>query len=107
MKRLLGFLFVKTWIKFLERSEIERSFTRQENTVIQACVVATAGIAFSDYDHRLQTDISKWYCDRSPYQQLSHTSGCKAGKGASESIRQILILQPLVGGFSMVLCCWK
>ncbi|KAK9265464.1 hypothetical protein L1049_016005 [Liquidambar formosana] len=45
---LLGFFFVKTWTKFLEKSGLLiQPFTRQENTVIQTCVVATSGIAFS------------------------------------------------------------
>ncbi|XP_077247094.1 putative metal-nicotianamine transporter YSL7 [Tasmannia lanceolata] len=45
---LLGFFFVKTWTKFLEKSNLlKQPFTRQENTVIQTCVVATSDIAFS------------------------------------------------------------
>ncbi|KAG2710028.1 hypothetical protein I3843_04G006200 [Carya illinoinensis] len=45
---LLGFFFVKTWTKLLEKSGMLRQpFTRQENTVIQTCVVASSGIAFS------------------------------------------------------------
>ncbi|KAF3794965.1 putative metal-nicotianamine transporter [Nymphaea thermarum] len=45
---LLGFFFVKTWTKLLEKVGILRQpFTRQENTVIQTCVVACSGIAFS------------------------------------------------------------
>ena len=45
---LLGFFFVKTWTKFLDKSHMLRQpFTRQENTVIQTCVVASSGIAFS------------------------------------------------------------
>ncbi|KAG9442279.1 hypothetical protein H6P81_018133 [Aristolochia fimbriata] len=45
---LLGFFFVKTWTKFLEKTKLlKQPFTRQENTVIQTCVVATSGIAFS------------------------------------------------------------
>ncbi|KAF8389580.1 hypothetical protein HHK36_024096 [Tetracentron sinense] len=45
---LLGYFFVKTWTKFLHKSGIlKQPFTRQENTVIQTCVVATSGIAFS------------------------------------------------------------
>jgi OPT family oligopeptide transporter len=45
---LLGFFFVKTWTKLLHNSGIlKHPFTRQENTVIQTCVVASAGIAFS------------------------------------------------------------
>ncbi|KAK4283309.1 hypothetical protein QN277_000272 [Acacia crassicarpa] len=45
---LLGFFFVKTWTKFLDKSHLLRQpFTRQENTVIQTCVVASSGIAFS------------------------------------------------------------
>ncbi|KAL1833501.1 hypothetical protein ACET3Z_003152 [Daucus carota] len=45
---LLGFFFVKTWTSFLSKSGLlKQPFTRQENTVIQTCVVATSGIAFS------------------------------------------------------------
>ncbi|XP_043694866.1 probable metal-nicotianamine transporter YSL7 [Telopea speciosissima] len=45
---LLGFFFVKTWTKFLEKTGwLKQPFTRQENTVIQTCVVASAGISFS------------------------------------------------------------
>ncbi|GMI88732.1 YELLOW STRIPE like 7 [Hibiscus trionum] len=45
---LLGFFFVKTWTKLLQKSGLfGQPFTRQENTVIQTCVVASSGIAFS------------------------------------------------------------
>ncbi|KAK9076289.1 hypothetical protein SSX86_004622 [Deinandra increscens subsp. villosa] len=45
---LLGFFFVKTWTKAMEQCGLlKQPFTRQENTVIQTCVVATSGIAFS------------------------------------------------------------
>ncbi|KAK6148186.1 hypothetical protein DH2020_019098 [Rehmannia glutinosa] len=45
---LLGFFFVKTWTKVIANSGLLRHpFTRQENTVIQTCVVASSGIAFS------------------------------------------------------------
>ncbi|KAL0441198.1 UNVERIFIED_CONTAM: putative metal-nicotianamine transporter YSL5 [Sesamum radiatum] len=45
---LLGFFFVKTWTKLIAKSGMLRQpFTRQENTVIQTCVVASSGIAFS------------------------------------------------------------
>jgi uncharacterized oligopeptide transporter (OPT) family protein len=45
---LLGFFFIKTLTKFLEKSGLlKQPFTRQENTVIQTCVVASSGIAFS------------------------------------------------------------
>lgn len=45
---LLGFFFVKTWTTLLSKSGLlKQPFTRQENTVIQTCVVATSGIAFS------------------------------------------------------------
>ncbi|XP_050937949.1 probable metal-nicotianamine transporter YSL5 [Cucumis melo] len=53
----LGFFFVETWTKLLKKSGLlKQPFTRQENTVIQTCVVASSGIAFSgfNYDrHRL------------------------------------------------------
>ncbi|PKA52146.1 putative metal-nicotianamine transporter YSL12 [Apostasia shenzhenica] len=45
---LLGFFFVKSWTKILEKCGLLRQpFTRQENTVIQTCVVAAYGIAGS------------------------------------------------------------
>ncbi|KAH6799343.1 YELLOW STRIPE like 7 [Perilla frutescens var. frutescens] len=45
---LLGFFFVKTWTKFLHKSGcLNHPFTRQENTVVQTCVVASCGVAFS------------------------------------------------------------
>ncbi|KAJ8465987.1 hypothetical protein OPV22_028539 [Ensete ventricosum] len=45
---LLGFFFVRTWTAALGRVGLLRSpFTRQENTVIQTCVVAASGIAYS------------------------------------------------------------
>ncbi|RDY05325.1 putative metal-nicotianamine transporter YSL7, partial [Mucuna pruriens] len=45
---LLGFFFVKMWTKVLAKANIiTQPFTRQENTVIQTCVVAASGIAFS------------------------------------------------------------
>ncbi|CBI35270.3 unnamed protein product, partial [Vitis vinifera] len=45
---LLGFFFTSGWTKFLDNSGLlKQPFTRQENTVIQTCVVAISGIAFS------------------------------------------------------------
>ncbi|XP_050375782.1 probable metal-nicotianamine transporter YSL7 isoform X1 [Argentina anserina] len=45
---LLGFFFVSTWTKILTKSGfLAQPFTRQENTVIQTCIVASSGIAFS------------------------------------------------------------
>ncbi|XP_073102325.1 probable metal-nicotianamine transporter YSL12 [Elaeis guineensis] len=45
---LLGFFFVRLWTKALEiMGFLRQPFTRQENTVIQTCVVASSGIAFS------------------------------------------------------------
>ncbi|KAI4348335.1 hypothetical protein L6164_009070 [Bauhinia variegata] len=53
---LLGFFFVKTWTEFLSKlGFLTKPFTRQENTVIQTCVVACYGLAFSG------KDISKSY----------------------------------------------
>lgn len=64
---LLGFFFVKTWTKFLNKSGMLRQpFTRQENTVIQTCVVATSGIAFSG----MFTSLSL----RNSLSHTSHTS---------------------------------
>ncbi|KAL6903470.1 hypothetical protein ACP4OV_004283 [Aristida adscensionis] len=45
---LLSFFFVRLWTGALERAGLLRQpFTRQENTVIQTCVVAAYDIAFS------------------------------------------------------------
>jgi hypothetical protein len=45
---LLGFFLVKSWTVFLSKLGIwSKPFTRQENTVIQTCVVACMGLAFS------------------------------------------------------------
>ena len=45
---LLGFFFVRMWTAAVERMGFLRQpFTRQENTVIQTCVVSAFGIAFS------------------------------------------------------------
>ncbi|QCD96746.1 probable metal-nicotianamine transporter YSL6 [Vigna unguiculata] len=45
---LLGFFFVKTWTGFLTKvGFFTKPFTKQENTVIQTCVVACYGLAFS------------------------------------------------------------
>ncbi|KAL2907082.1 putative metal-nicotianamine transporter YSL6 [Bienertia sinuspersici] len=45
---LLGFFFVKSWTTLLTNLGFSaKPFTRQENTVIQTCVVACYGLAFS------------------------------------------------------------
>ncbi|KAJ4710426.1 Oligopeptide transporter [Melia azedarach] len=45
---LLGFALVKCWTRLLEKfGMLRQPFTRQENTVIQTCIVASSGIAFS------------------------------------------------------------
>ncbi|XP_076923719.1 putative metal-nicotianamine transporter YSL6 [Bidens hawaiensis] len=45
---LLGFFFVKTWTTFVEGLGLSTyAFTRQENTVIQTCIVACYGLASS------------------------------------------------------------
>ncbi|XP_057542415.1 probable metal-nicotianamine transporter YSL6 [Amaranthus tricolor] len=45
---LLGFFFVKSWTSVLSKFGFSvKPFTRQENTVIQTCVVACYGLAFS------------------------------------------------------------
>ncbi|KAF7816653.1 Metal-nicotianamine transporter YSL3 [Senna tora] len=43
---LLGFVFIRTWTKLLEKAKIVSTpFTRQENTLIQTCAVACYSIA--------------------------------------------------------------
>jgi uncharacterized oligopeptide transporter (OPT) family protein len=45
---LLGFFFLRAWTALVNNPS--RPFTRQENTVVQTCVVAAYGIAFSGND---------------------------------------------------------
>ncbi|XP_055811874.1 probable metal-nicotianamine transporter YSL7 [Solanum dulcamara] len=45
---LLGFAGVRSWTVVIDKfGKLKQPFTRQENTVIQTCVVASSGIAFS------------------------------------------------------------
>lgn len=45
---LLGFFFVKSWTGFLSKlGFLVKPFTKQENTVIQTCVVSCYGLAHS------------------------------------------------------------
>ncbi|KAL3830649.1 hypothetical protein ACJIZ3_019451 [Penstemon smallii] len=45
---LLGFATIKAWTLLIEKCGLlKQPFTRQENTVIQTCIVASSGIAFS------------------------------------------------------------
>ncbi|KAL4597287.1 hypothetical protein ACB092_12G222800 [Castanea dentata] len=73
---LLGFFFVKTWTKLLHKSGLLRQpFTRQENTVIQTCVVASSGIAFSggfgSYLFAMSERIAKQSTDTLDFKKLS------------------------------------
>ncbi|KAK7387330.1 hypothetical protein VNO78_28051 [Psophocarpus tetragonolobus] len=61
---LLGFFFVKIWTNLLSKSGmLIQPFTRQENTVIQTCIVASSGIAFSggfgSYIFGMSSEIAK------------------------------------------------
>uniref|UniRef100_M1CLJ2 Oligopeptide transporter OPT family n=1 Tax=Solanum tuberosum TaxID=4113 RepID=M1CLJ2_SOLTU len=45
---LLGFAGIKSWTTLTQKfGMLKQPFTRQENTVIQTCIVASSGIAFS------------------------------------------------------------
>ncbi|XP_004231467.2 probable metal-nicotianamine transporter YSL7 [Solanum lycopersicum] len=45
---LLGFAGIRTWTAVIDKfGMLKQPFTRQENTVIQTCIVASYGIAFS------------------------------------------------------------
>ncbi|KAL3688951.1 hypothetical protein R1sor_015260 [Riccia sorocarpa] len=45
---LLGFIFIKTWVTALTKMGFStKPFTRQENTVIQSCVVACYAVAYT------------------------------------------------------------
>ena len=61
---LLGFFFVKLYTIVLSKLGISyKPFTRQENTVIQTCVVACYGLAFSGKSLVLCSLVSmSFYC---------------------------------------------
>lgn len=45
---LLGYFMINAWTKVVSKfGFVKHPFTRQENTVIQTCVVAISGVAFS------------------------------------------------------------
>ncbi|KAK9992771.1 hypothetical protein SO802_022474 [Lithocarpus litseifolius] len=73
---LLGFFFVNTWTKLLQKAGLLRQpFTRQENTVIQTCVVASSGISFSggygNYLFAMSERIAKQSTDTLDFKKLS------------------------------------
>ena len=57
---LLGFFLLTSWTKLLDKAGVAsvRPFTRQENTVVQTCVVACSGIAFSGTTHPARSTAS-------------------------------------------------
>jgi uncharacterized oligopeptide transporter (OPT) family protein len=58
---LLGFFLLTSWTTLLDKAGVPgvRPFTRQENTVVQTCVVACSGIAFSGMYVRASVSISR------------------------------------------------
>ncbi|CAI0466069.1 unnamed protein product [Linum tenue] len=45
---LVGFVFVKTWTMLLAKTRfVSKPFIKQENTLIQTCVVACYSLAFA------------------------------------------------------------
>lgn len=56
---LLGFFFIRLWTTVTTKMGfVTTPFTRQENTVIQTCVVACYGLVFSGMSHSSITFIS-------------------------------------------------
>ncbi|RZS28858.1 hypothetical protein BHM03_00062509 [Ensete ventricosum] len=87
--------FVQTWTTVLGRVGLLRSpFTRQENTVIQTCVIAASGIAYNDNDHRLQADLSEWHCDDEPNQLLPHPSGSQPSEVTPNNHERLPFFSP-------------
>ncbi|XP_010253882.1 PREDICTED: probable ribose-5-phosphate isomerase 2 [Nelumbo nucifera] len=59
---LLDFFFVKSWTGFLSKLGFSIApFTRQENTVIQSCIVACYGLAFSDVGVSRLLGSTAWF----------------------------------------------
>ncbi|KAI3944013.1 hypothetical protein MKW98_015165 [Papaver atlanticum] len=64
---LLGFFFIKAWIYVCSIFGYTcKPFTRQENTVIQTCVVAISGIAFSSGYASYMLGMTKIIADQGP-----------------------------------------
>ncbi|KAI3982236.1 hypothetical protein MKX01_024953 [Papaver californicum] len=72
---LLGFFFIKAWIYLVSEFGLSEKFprifssqpfTRQENTVIQTCVVAISGIAFSSGYASYILGMTKIIADQGP-----------------------------------------
>ncbi|KAI3950667.1 hypothetical protein MKW92_053707 [Papaver armeniacum] len=64
---LLGFFFIKLWTSLCEKFGWTcQPFTRQENTVIQTCVVAISGIAFSSGYASYMLGMTKIIADQGP-----------------------------------------
>lgn len=58
---LLGFAVIKSYTVMLDKCGLlKQPFTRQENTVIQTCVVASSGIAFSSEFHEFIIYVFPW-----------------------------------------------
>ncbi|KAI3901885.1 hypothetical protein MKW92_034495 [Papaver armeniacum] len=64
---LLGFFFIKLWTSVCSKFGVyTRPFTRQENSVIQTCVVATSGIAFCSGYASFILGMTKVVADQGP-----------------------------------------
>ncbi|KAI3911482.1 hypothetical protein MKW98_010369 [Papaver atlanticum] len=64
---LLGFFLIKSWTYVLSKMGISsKPFTRQENTIIQTCVVAASGIAFSCGYANYALGMTKIVADQGP-----------------------------------------
>ncbi|RZC85738.1 hypothetical protein C5167_026410 [Papaver somniferum] len=64
---LLGFFFIKLWTSVCEKfGWPHQPFNRQENTVIQTCVVAVSGIAFSSGYASYMLGMTKIIADQGP-----------------------------------------
>lgn len=77
---MIGFLFLVSFIGLLALVPLRKvkSSTCFGLTDSQELLFTNQLIFFSDYDCRLQTDLSKWHGNSLSYQWLPHPRGCKA-----------------------------
>ncbi|KAJ7521538.1 hypothetical protein O6H91_19G058600 [Diphasiastrum complanatum] len=95
---LLGFFFVKTWIVLLSKCGFtSKPFTRQENTVIQTCVIAACELAFSG---GFSTYLLAM--DQQSYENLGKEMGNRPEDVYQPTLRRIIPYLMVVGFIGIV-----
>ena len=78
---IIAFLFVVSFLGLFSVVPLRKVCVKPKRDIKAAGGILHCCIVFLlDNDNRLQTNIPKWHCNCSPYQQLSHSSRSKAGQ---------------------------